>query len=406
MESKDLYDCPVVKEVAPAPYSSPAATVVFTTVLTQGPVSRVDVSRRTGLSSAAVTKAVRPLIDAGYLVELADSRVGTPIGRPASPLQIRADRGFFVGVKLTGDELIGVVTDLQARTRAVRRLALPSQRVAEVVEIVRDVVGGLLAQARDFGARARAVGVAISGDVDGQIGLVRYSPFLGWRDVELAKRIEVATGLATVVENDVRALTLAEQWFGAGVGLSSFALVTVGAGIGCGMYVNGAVVSGAHGVAGEIGHLPVDAAGPPCHCGSRGCVEALASERAIIEQVCAATGLGAIGIEEAIELARSGNRAARQVFSRAGHTIGLALASVANLLGPERIIISGEGLAAYDLFEDQMRETFATQAFGASARCEIIVRPLPFEEWARGAAAVAIRSMVTPASLSRLVIPS
>ena len=396
----------MVQGASAALYSSPATTVVFTTVLTQGPVSRADVSRRTGLSSAAVTKAVRPLIDAGYLVELPDSRVEPGIGRPASPLQVRADRGFFGGVKLTGDELIGVVTDLQARTKAVSRLALPSQRVDDVVETVRDAVGGLLAQAPHFGARARAIGVAISGDVDGQIGLVRYSPFLGWRDVELARLIRAATGLATVVENDVRALTLAEQWFGAGVGLSSFALVTVGAGIGCGLYVNGAVVSGAHGVAGEIGHLPVDPDGPPCHCGSRGCVEALASERAIIDQVCAATGVQGIGIDDAIELARSGERAARQVFSRAGRTIGLALASVANLLGPERIIISGEGLAAYDLFEDQMRETFSTQAFGASSGCEIIVCPLPFEEWARGAAAVAIRSLVTPASLSRLVIPS
>src|SRR3954463_4019106 len=98
---------------ARAPITSPAAATVFTTVLTEGPVSRVDVARRTGLSSAAVTKAARPLIEAGYLTEL-DSEQGS-VGRPASPLDVQADREFFVGVKITDSELIGVVTDLKAQ---------------------------------------------------------------------------------------------------------------------------------------------------------------------------------------------------------------------------------------------------------------------------------------------------
>ncbi|HKN52023.1 MAG TPA: helix-turn-helix domain-containing protein, partial [Amycolatopsis sp.] len=86
---------------ARAPITSPAAATVFTTVLTQGPVSRVDVSRRTGLSSAAVTKAARPFIEAGYLEELAsEGRTAPGAGRPASPLAIRPDREYFVGVKI------------------------------------------------------------------------------------------------------------------------------------------------------------------------------------------------------------------------------------------------------------------------------------------------------------------
>ena len=97
------------------PLHSPAAAVVFTTVLTMGPLSRVDVAERTGLSSAAVTKAVRPLLDAGYLEETPDQRVH--VGRPASPLHVRSDAAFFVGVKVTANELIGVVTDLRSRVR-------------------------------------------------------------------------------------------------------------------------------------------------------------------------------------------------------------------------------------------------------------------------------------------------
>jgi predicted NBD/HSP70 family sugar kinase len=375
---------------------SPAAALVFTTLLTQGPLSRVDIVRRTGLSSGAVTKAVRPLIDAGYLLELSEGRAEAVIGRPASPLRVRAERAFFVGVKVTADELIAVVTDMRARVGSSRHVCLPSTRVEDVVAAIGRVTVDLLSESGDVRVRAAHVGVALAGDVDRLSGVVGYSPFLGWRDVALAERVEAATGLTAVIENDVRALTVAEQWFGAGVGTASFALVTVGAGIGCGIFVNGAVVSGAHGVAGEIGHLPIAVDGPPCHCGGRGCVEAVASDPAILEQVAAATGSGRIGMGEAVALARGGHAEARAVFERAGHAIGLALAAVANLVGPERIVISGEGLVAYDLFEGQIRETFAAEAFGAAARCDLVVRPLPFEEWARGAAAAAIRTLVTP----------
>src|SRR5258708_14913509 len=97
---------------------TPAATAVFTAVLTEGPLSRVSLARRLGLSAAAVTKAARPLIEMGYLQELAATeRTGPGAGRPASPLAVQADREFFVGVKITGDELIGVVCDLCADVR-------------------------------------------------------------------------------------------------------------------------------------------------------------------------------------------------------------------------------------------------------------------------------------------------
>jgi predicted NBD/HSP70 family sugar kinase len=375
------------------PAASPAAELVFTTLLTEGPLSRVAVSARTGLSSAAVTKAVRPLLGAGFLTELTGDSTGDRIGRPAVPLQVNAERARFAGIKLTVDEAVGVVVDLQARVRAARHLPLRSCDVGEAVEAIGELVGELL----DGSSDVRRLGVAVSGDIDRRAGVVRYSPFLDWHFVPLARLVETRTGLATVLENDVRALTVAEQWFGAGVGAGNFAVVTVGTGIGCGLVANGRVVSGAYGVAGEIGHLPIEADGPPCHCGNRGCVEAIASERAITEAAAAATGLAGLTPARVVELARDGDHpAVRAVFSRAGHAIGLALASVANLVGPERIVISGEGLAAYDLFADQMRATFAAQAFGAAARCELIVRPLPFDQWARGAAAVAISDFIRP----------
>ncbi|AZQ39635.1 ROK family transcriptional regulator [Streptomyces cyaneochromogenes] len=376
------------------PANTPAASQIFTTVLSHGPLTRLEVARRAGLSPAAVTKAVRPLIEAGYLVEDADDQARPALGRPANPVRVDGGRALFIGVKVTGDEIIGVLTDLCCRVRVARHTPLPDREPKSVLASVTELVGELLAEAGDLRIPVLGLGIAVSGDVDRGAGVVRYSPFLQWRDVPLAELAGATTGLPVTVDNDVRALTVAEQWFGAGVGLSDFAVVTVGAGIGCGLVVHGRVVSGAHGVAGEIGHVTVDPSGPPCHCGNRGCVEAIAGDAAIVRRIRETTGAEVRDTAEAVELARRGVPGVREAYARAGEAIGRGIATVANLLGPERVIISGEGLAAHDLFAEQIRDAFAAAAFGSADRCDVQTRPLPFEEWARGAAATAIQSFI------------
>jgi predicted NBD/HSP70 family sugar kinase len=357
------------------------------------------------LSSAAITKAVRPLMAAGYLIEdgagteraeAQEAGEGTrpALGRPANPVRVNASRALFIGVKVTGDEIIAVLADLCCRIRVARHVTLTDREPGRALPFIGALVRELLAEADGFGVPVRGLGIAVSGDVNRADGVVRYSPFLEWRDLPLAEIVGADTGLPVTVDNDVRALTVAEQWFGGGVGLSHFALVTVGAGIGCGLVVHGRVVSGAHGVAGEIGHLPIDPLGPPCHCGSNGCVEAIAADPAILRAVREATGRPVTTAAEALELAHRGEPGVREVYARAGEAIGRAIGCVVNLLGPERVIISGEGLAAYDLFADGIRDAFQAAALDTTAQCDVLIRPLPFEEWARGAAATAIQSFI------------
>ncbi|MBP2474653.1 putative NBD/HSP70 family sugar kinase [Crossiella equi] len=379
-----------------SPQSTPAGALVFTTVLTRGPLSRVEIGELTGLSSATVTKATRPFLDNGYLVEeAAEGPAGR--GRPRSPLAIRADREFFLGVKVTAAELIAVLTDLRAGVCDTRRVPLASCSPHDVVAAVTALVDELLA---DPGrrARTRTLGLSVSGDINRAAGVVRSSPFLGWADVPLAELVRAGTGLSVLVENDVKALTAAERWFGSGLGASSFALVTVGTGVGCGLVVNGALVAGSHGVAGELGHVPVVADGPRCPCGRTGCVEAVASERAILARAREVGGPD-LTLQEAVLAARSGDEPLRAVFAEAGRAIGLGLAALANLVGPERVVVTGEGLAAYDLIGESLRGTFEAHAFGAAARCAVELRALSFEDWARGAAVVGIEALLQPTVL-------
>ncbi len=223
---------------------------------------------------------------------------------------------------MTGDELIAVLTDLCCRIRVAARRSTSHEPKA-VLTSVAGLVQELLTEADGFGvqvrARHRRLGRRGPG---GRGGALLAVP--GVDDVPLAELAATTTGLPVTLDNDVRALTVAEQWFGAGVGLSHFALVTVGAGIGCGLVVHGQVVAGVHGVAGEIGHVAIDPAGPRCHCGNRGCVEAIASDPAIVGRIREVTGASVADATAALALAHDGDPGAREVYARAGAAIGRA----------------------------------------------------------------------------------
>ncbi|MFJ9516843.1 ROK family protein [Kitasatospora sp. NPDC101801] len=373
--------------------SAPAETAILALLLAESPLSRVELARRTGLSSTAVTKAARPLIDDGYLHELPPERTAPGAGRPVNPLAVTPDREFVLGVKISADTLFGTVCDLRARMRTTASRPLGDRDPAAVCALLAELVTELLDTEPEFRARTRHLGIAVSGDVDRPSGRVRYSVLPGWQDVPLAGTVAAATGLTVTVENDVKALTSAEHWFGDGIGTEYFALVTIGAGIGSGIVVNGDLVTGAYGVAGEMGHISIDPNGPRCHCGQVGCVEAVASSAAILATVRRATGRPELGFDGAVQLARGGEPAARAAFARAGQAIGTGIAVLVNLLGPERVVVTGEGLDTYDLFGVHIREAYAAHCFKAAAKCPLTLRPLPWEEWARGAAVVGIQAL-------------
>lgn len=377
------------------PVTSPASVAVFRRILTHGPIGRVDISRATGLSQAAVTKAVTPLIGAGFIVESDENRPSPSIGRPISPLAVAHDRAHIIGVKITADRTYGVLTDLGANTLARTEELNATPAVADVITAVTRVVDTLRAAS---GTPIDGLGVAVSGDVDRDGGVVRDSPLLGWRQVPLAKALEEATGIPTVLENDVRALAVTELFFGSGRDAESFAIVTIGTGIGCGIYLHGRVVQGAHGVAGEIGHLPLASDDAVCACGRRGCVEAVASTAAILDLIRRGHDDDSLTIDDAFALAHQDDPIARNAFEQAGAVIGSALAALVNLIGPELVVIAGENVTEYELYEAHLRSTFAEHAFGAASDCEIVLRPHVFDDWARGAAACVVEVIASGVS--------
>ncbi|MFD6076278.1 ROK family protein [Streptomyces hydrogenans] len=370
---------------------------IFATVLTAGPISRTQLAQRLGLVPSSVTRMLPPLLEHGYLRE-ADDTAPQGRGRPQKMLHVNPDKHIVVGMKIGPAQVSGVVTDMAANV-----LARDEERIADctpqtALSAAAALTSRLLSQAPEAADRVLGLGVGVSGHVDSAAGVCRYSALLDWDKVNVAGPLQEATGLPVVVNNDVNTLVVAERWFGEGRDVDSFAVVTVGPGIGCGLLLDGGLFSGATGLAGELGHVPLDPSGPMCSCGRRGCLEALAGDRAVLRHLQDA-GFPCATVEEAIELARSGSNAARNValaaFAEAGAALGRGLAGVCNLLNLQKIIIAGEGAVAYDLFGPAMNQALEAHAFSTAAQdCHIHVDPVQHDLWARGAACLVIRDTV------------
>jgi predicted NBD/HSP70 family sugar kinase len=382
------------------PPASPAARDVLTCILSSGPIARVGIARNTGLSQAAVTKAVTPLLEAGFVTFEGAQRGGDALGRPVTPVRAIPDAVRIIGIKVTESEIIGVTTDFCATILDRERRQLPKHTPAQVTRAIATVSRALIARLGPMADRLVGVGVSVSGDVDTSTGRVRHSPLLGWRDVTLGELLEQRLDVPVRIDNDVHALTIAEQWFGVGGGkIDSFVVVTIGSGIGCGIYLNGDVVNGSFGVAGELGHLPLASAGLVCTCGRINCVETVASSDAIVNAVRTATGRADLDMAAVVALAHDGDPAALAAFDLAASVIGTAIAAVVNLTGPRIAVIEGEAVNNFDVYDAKLREAFAANAFGAAAECQLRLRPHTFDAWARGAAVSVLRDFVRQESL-------
>ena len=368
-------------------------------VLIHGPIARAELGRRLGLSPASLTRLSKPYLDSGLFVEGAVELAGA-VGRPARPLDVQADLQRFVGVKLTGDQAFGVLTDLRARALGEHVADLAGRSPEEVVEALVAVVQALTAGSGGSGVGVAGVeglagvGVSIGGKVTGQRTVLRAT-FLAWREVDLGGMLAERLGVPVVVENDVVALTEAERWFGLGRGVDDFAVVTVGAGVGYGLVVHGRQVITPDTGLGLGGHVPLDPTGPICVDGHRGCSTAMLSTTSMCAS--AAVGLGRpVAYDELLALAASGDPVAVQVVGTAGRSLGRMIAAVANLTMVGTVVLSGEGVGLVDVpvAATELRAGIAADRDPDASEVRVLTGAADFGAWARGAAAVAVQARI------------
>lgn len=251
---------------------------------------------------------------------------------------------------------------------------------------MKEAITELIKETKSDPKNIESIGFGFPGQIDYQKGIVRLAPNIpGWVNVPIAEIMEKEFGIPTRVDNDVRCAALGELNYGAGQGCDNLICITVGTGIGSGLVINGKLVRGASNAAGEIGHIKLDMnGGPLCGCGDRGCLEAFASGPSIValaeEYIKGGKStkyreLANPDITPYIvsEAAKQGDPVAKRIFTIVGEYIGIGLASVVNLLNPEKIIIGGGVAAAGELLLTPIKESLIKRAMPiAGSAVEIV----------------------------------
>jgi predicted NBD/HSP70 family sugar kinase len=313
------------------------------------PMSRADISRRSGLQRSTVSAIIDQLIAEGWVTEGAIGRL--PRGRRPRFLHLNVERTGIVGVNLRPETTTVGLANVDARFEAQRSFPTPSDPPGFVRTAARTIASLRTAHPRMV---CEGIGVSLPGRVD-EAGRLVFAPNLGWRDVDLRRMLESATGLPVNVENAANACALGELWFGRyDESVRHLVAVTVSEGIGVGVLLNGQLVRGANAMAGEFGHMTFDETGPPCCCGKRGCWERYASNSAAVEYY---TGEGAakqgaqqpaLRFEDIVRLAAAGDRRAIATLERMGEFLGAGLATIVTGLAPQVIVVIGEVTSAWD----------------------------------------------------------
>jgi glucokinase len=239
----------------------------------------------------------------------------------------------------------------------------------------------------------QAIGVGSAGQIDFRTGRVIYANenLPGWTGMPIAERLQATLGLPTAVDNDVHAMALGEAAYGAALGYRVVIVVAVGTGIGGAVVLDGQLFRGATGVAGELGHTPLEEDGPLCACGRRACLEVYAAGPRIAAAYARAAGLHQpLDLSEVAQRARSGDQHAREAFLQAGHHLGRGLAGLVNTLNPDALIVGGGVAAAGPLLLVPLERTLRERAQGpAGSAVTIALASLGADAGLLGAAVLA-----------------
>lgn len=310
---------------------------VMHAVAAHGPLSRAAVATRIGLTRAAVSTLVDELIRSGLLDELGPERPGK-VGRPGSALAVSGSGPAGIGAEVGVDHLSVCVVDLrgEVRARAVRqgdnRGRAPEPVLKELVALVREVSD----EAGRAGLRPAGLAVAVPGLVARGTRVVVRAPNLGWHDVDLSALLPGK--LPLTVDNEANFGALAELWLGDEVP-QDFLHVSAEIGIGSALVVDGRLLRGTRGFAGELGHVPVWPDGPACPCGGRGCLEQYAGEEAVLRAAGLDPRADRVGL--LAERAERCDEDVRRALHGAGAALGIALTGAVNLLDPRSVVLGG-----------------------------------------------------------------
>lgn len=277
-----------------------------------------------------------------------------------------------VGVDMGGTKILSAVIDAEGNILGTAKVSTKAdEQTSAVIDRIAESIEQAINKSNVDNASIQAIGIGAPGPLDPETGVVIFAPNLGWRDVPLKAELEARTGFPTFVDNDVNVGTLGEHAFGAAQGVQNVVGIFVGTGIGGGIILKGELFHGASKTAGEVGHIIVKADGPRCGCGTRGCLEAIASRTAMAKQFRKAIkkngkksvltkltdgNLKIIRSGVLVKAIQANDKLTLKVFKKATKYLGIGIGSIVNFLNPEMIVLGGGVVEALDdTFIDNIR---------------------------------------------------
>ena len=385
-------------------------------IMKYGPISRITLAQILGLSQGAVSRITSDLIYAGVIEEtpMAAGHGGKlpkdflrksaqksiqkentdRRGRPQTGLRIIADARTFVGMKINATHITAVTVNALGRiVTGCHDLPVEDDSPKAVVGVIRQLTMECADEAVMAGLPAPcAVGVSLGGHIVDD-SVVTFAPFLHWsQPVEFSALIQKATGLPTGIYNDIDSLVVDACMFGSGVGLNSFAVVTIGIGVGYSLAVNGEPIDNPDKSYGLVGHIPVDPDGPRCISGHKGCATCL-TDNSIATEYSEMIGHPAT-FDEFEAAARASKTQATNLVNRTCFRLGTLIATIANLAMPDKIMIAGESSFIAKLGIDNLRNGINMYRHSQAAPVDFEIVEHDWSLWCKAAAAQVIRQYV------------
>lgn len=348
-------------------------------LLWHAPISRVRIAQLSGLSTTTTTNLIGELLEKGIVEEGGFEQEDTQrsVGRPRVALRLVPHARYAVGVHIGVGRVFVAATDLFARPVYSRLHEYATDKPAlAVLDDITTIIDQVITESGVDRNAIVGVGVGASGLVDLGTGVNILAPNLGWRNVPIRDRLSSRLRLPVFVDNNVRAMALAEATFGAGVEVGVLAFVYARIGVGAGFVLDGQLYRGGAG-AGEIGHVTlITNGGEQCRCGNTGCLETLVSAPTIIRQSQEIARQHPDGIlaahlvlntkpeiEHIFDAARAGDSATCAMLDRCAHYMGIGLANLVNTLSPEMIVLGGIFAQGEDILFPVVEKTLRERAF-------------------------------------------
>ena len=354
-----------------------------------GPSTKQAIASKLGINITTTTSLINKLYKE-YKILVVSGVDDSTGGRKPKLYQINKKFGYVIGLDIGGENIRVIITDILGNIISSLRDKINSEKSKE--EIISKILGmmdSLIIKSKISKEKILGIGMSISGIIDTESGYIIFCPNIeGFKDFPVKKIMEEKTKMKVFIDDSVRCMAIAEKRYGIAKSYNNFFFISLGKGIGIGVYIDGKIYRGSMGLAGELGHITVSENGPICNCGNRGCLEAIASSDGIIRRAREGMKKGIVTslssaingnfdnltVEIIAKAAKDGDKFAYYIINRTGEYIGIAIAAALNLFGSDLIVLGGGVSECGDILLSAIKRTVKTRALDVISRKVAIIK--------------------------------